>query len=272
MYKLVALDGGVEHALDKARLTVGRGHECDIRIPADEVSKRHAVLTVEGSSIAIEDLDSTNGTYVNNRRVRARRSLAPGDVIRFESIAFYLSSSADASLTVLAHNLPRSAAANRSKITIGAEEPAETVFEQEYSLPADWPTAENDSLFTHRSSRYDSARVERILDERLPDPGELTAVLLVMSGPLDPPLFGLKADARKHHWTIGRAADQSIRVRDISVSARHATLIYDRDRWAIRDEQSSNRVKVNGEVQSLAPILDGDLITLGKVDLVFRLL
>jgi pSer/pThr/pTyr-binding forkhead associated (FHA) protein len=271
VYKLVAVEGSVEYPLDQGRLVVGRAHDSDICIPADEVSKRHAAITVDDDSLTIEDLDSTNGTFVNNRRLRARRTLAPGDVVRFESVAFYVAST-DTAHTVLAHNLPQSSSSSRSSVSIGVEESAETVFEQEYSLPADWPTAENDSLFTDRVRKYDTDRIQKFVDNHLPDPGDLSAALLVMAGPMEPPLFGLKVSGRSHHWTIGRAAEQSISVRDISVSARHATLIYDRRRWAIRDEQSSNRVKVNGDAHAMSPLVDGDVITLGKVDLVFRLL
>ena len=99
----------------------------------------------------------------------------------------------------------------------------------------------------------------------------VTAVLLVMSGASANPVFGLTVHDRRHHWSIGRGPEQSISLGDVSVSARHATLIYDDGRWAIQDERSSNRVKVNNSTQTLSPLRDGDLISLGKVDLVFRL-
>jgi pSer/pThr/pTyr-binding forkhead associated (FHA) protein len=271
MFKLVALEGNSHHALDRPRMTVGRDQSCDIRLVTGKISKQHALLTTENGSIFIEDLNSTNGTFVNNRQIRARRSLTPGDVIRFESIAFYLSPEAEGSPTILAHNLPQSdSASSSSKITIEDDESSLTVFEVDYSLPSDWPTADEDPLFTDRSTRYTADQVDQRLHQFVPTTDEFAAALVVMSNNERTPVFGLKLGASKHHWSIGRSTDQSITLTDMSVSANHATLIYDNGRWAVQDENSSNRVKVNDRTQVLSPLSNGDVITLGKVELVFR--
>ena len=47
-----------------------------------EASRRHASLIPEGQSLNVEDLGSTNGTFVNGARVTAKRLLQPGDVVR----------------------------------------------------------------------------------------------------------------------------------------------------------------------------------------------
>ncbi|HEX8066382.1 MAG TPA: FHA domain-containing protein [Thermoleophilaceae bacterium] len=48
-----------------------------------EVSRRHASLAVEGSQLAVEDLGSTNGTFVNGERIQGTRRLEDGDRVRF---------------------------------------------------------------------------------------------------------------------------------------------------------------------------------------------
>ena len=63
------------------RQTIGREPSCDIVFLRDSVSRRHALLTTEVGSTTIEDLESTNGTFVNSERVRSR-VLADGDQIR----------------------------------------------------------------------------------------------------------------------------------------------------------------------------------------------
>lgn len=63
--------------------TVGR-EGCDILLADPEVSRRHAVLRDdEGSGPRVEDLGSTNGVYVNERRIDGSSTLEPGDVVRF---------------------------------------------------------------------------------------------------------------------------------------------------------------------------------------------
>jgi hypothetical protein len=61
-------------------LRIGRQADNDIRITEPTVSAHHAIVHADGNGVLIEDLDSTNGTYVNGRRVSAQ-PLASGDVI-----------------------------------------------------------------------------------------------------------------------------------------------------------------------------------------------
>jgi pSer/pThr/pTyr-binding forkhead associated (FHA) protein len=61
---------------------VGRSPTCDVRIDDRTVSRRHAKLVRAGRRIWVEDLESSNGTYLNGKPTRCA-SLAPGDVLCF---------------------------------------------------------------------------------------------------------------------------------------------------------------------------------------------
>jgi diguanylate cyclase (GGDEF)-like protein len=61
--------------------TIGRGSGCDIQLPDISVSREHARIATEGDDFVVEDLGSTNGTYVNGRKV-TRHVLQAGDKIR----------------------------------------------------------------------------------------------------------------------------------------------------------------------------------------------
>ncbi len=81
--KSPALDEGAEYGLDSSALTVGRGHENDVRIEGDDfVSGSHAKFSPRADGVWIEDAGSTNGTYLNGIRLTRPRKLAPGDVVR----------------------------------------------------------------------------------------------------------------------------------------------------------------------------------------------
>lgn len=67
-------------ALVRATTRIGRDTGNDLVLESDLVSRRHAVLRIEGSVVVLEDLDSTNGTWVNGARVR-RRVLANHDEV-----------------------------------------------------------------------------------------------------------------------------------------------------------------------------------------------
>jgi hypothetical protein len=96
VYLLIHLEGStaVWHILRK-RTTIGRTAENDVRIDAEFISRRHALVLRIGNDTVIEDLKSTNGTYVNGQRI-SRRVLKDGDVVALGTMEFHFS-----------HNKPR---------------------------------------------------------------------------------------------------------------------------------------------------------------------
>jgi pSer/pThr/pTyr-binding forkhead associated (FHA) protein len=78
-----ALDPGGEIVLDSHPITVGRGANNDLPLGADEyASTRHARFEPRRDGVYVEDVGSTNGTFVNGIRLTRERRLAPGDVVR----------------------------------------------------------------------------------------------------------------------------------------------------------------------------------------------
>jgi pSer/pThr/pTyr-binding forkhead associated (FHA) protein len=51
-------------------VVIGRAPECDISVPADEMSRRHAMVRPTAEGISVEDLGSSNGTFINGKRVQ----------------------------------------------------------------------------------------------------------------------------------------------------------------------------------------------------------
>lgn len=64
---------------------VGRGESCRIRFASPDVSERHAILTVRGSRVLIEDLHSANGTFVNGVAIDRAEALDGGKVVQVGS-------------------------------------------------------------------------------------------------------------------------------------------------------------------------------------------
>jgi hypothetical protein len=77
------LGDGEELALDSHALTIGRAQNNDVALPDDEyASGRHARFEPRRDGIWVEDIGSTNGTFVNGIRLTRERKLTPGDVVR----------------------------------------------------------------------------------------------------------------------------------------------------------------------------------------------
>jgi len=81
--KVILVGPGLEeHLSEPGSYVLGRGSQAQIRLDCTSVSRRHAVLVVEpdGQNVWVEDLGSSNGTFVNGKRVK-REALSYGDVI-----------------------------------------------------------------------------------------------------------------------------------------------------------------------------------------------
>jgi pSer/pThr/pTyr-binding forkhead associated (FHA) protein len=66
-----------------ARFLVGRGSDCELTLPDIEASRRHALLQPQADgSVVLEDLGSTNGTYVNGQRITGPVTLRGGERVR----------------------------------------------------------------------------------------------------------------------------------------------------------------------------------------------
>jgi predicted component of type VI protein secretion system len=66
---------------------VGRREDCDFRIPLGEISRKHCRLIRDGEALRIEDLGSSNGTFVNGERVQ-ESALQPGDTLQMGPVTF----------------------------------------------------------------------------------------------------------------------------------------------------------------------------------------
>ncbi len=78
-----SLEEGGEFPLNSAPVTVGRGGQNDLVLDGDEfASARHARIEVRGDGVWVQDLESTNGTFVNGSRVAGAQRLDDGDVLR----------------------------------------------------------------------------------------------------------------------------------------------------------------------------------------------
>lgn len=77
----VTENGTVRRIQSMLPLVVGRSSQVDVPVLDPLVSRRHARLDVEDGIIYVTDLNSSNGTYLNGRRVEDSIELRPGDSI-----------------------------------------------------------------------------------------------------------------------------------------------------------------------------------------------
>src|SRR5262249_41308906 len=83
MAMLRELGGAGVFPLRGERVVIGRSAECDVVLSVRRVSSRHAQILKVGGQYFIEDIGSSNGTYVNGTRIDKRTVLRPGDRLDF---------------------------------------------------------------------------------------------------------------------------------------------------------------------------------------------
>jgi hypothetical protein len=81
--KSPSLEDGASFELDSVALTVGRGAQNDLALDGDEfASARHARIEPRRDGVWVNDLGSTNGTFVNGAQIDRPRKLTAGDIVR----------------------------------------------------------------------------------------------------------------------------------------------------------------------------------------------
>ncbi len=88
---------GLARVIDLTSLTIGRGKTCELRILDPQVSSEHCRIAARQGGYSIEDSGSTNGTFVNGRRIEGAQSLHYGDRITIGAtiIRFYIEEKPD---------------------------------------------------------------------------------------------------------------------------------------------------------------------------------
>lgn len=93
--KLLRMNGSQSErtlALPESNSVLGRGPNVHVHLDEESVSKQHACITYAAGVFQIEDLGSSNGTFVNGKRVHGRIEIRPGDLLRLGAVILKLES------------------------------------------------------------------------------------------------------------------------------------------------------------------------------------
>ncbi len=218
-------------------LGVGRGDENEILLLEDHISRRHARFFLEDGVVWIQDLRSANGTFVNGERLTGGCRLFHGDEVSFDNLRFQLVGKGQ-DLTPVRH------VGSMTQVEL-IKEPPKTGYE----------TTE----FALMDSQTDAPIV-------VPDSSETGAFLLGVSEPIS----GYTFRTRIGTTTIGRDEDCDVVIRDPSVSAKHAEIIVRPETTTVTNLMATNGTRVNGQQIQNSALVDGDVLRIGRVNMVFK--
>lgn len=200
-----------DRELTLGSLLIGRLPECDVNLEDSLVSRMHARISVHGSNVVVEDLHSTNGVYVNGRRVGHSTVLREGDRILIGTCELSLfesrESSSRRSARPVSSSSPHHAAPSPQRKPSSREEPR---------VPLNVPHRSEQMPST---ARADALKMIGGLADRLAAAGNLTEAAQVLSGHLKRILKGansglsvpadVAAAASHHALTLARWTKQA---------------------------------------------------------------
>jgi ABC-type multidrug transport system ATPase subunit/pSer/pThr/pTyr-binding forkhead associated (FHA) protein len=270
-----------------SEVTIGRDPACTIVIDNPVVSGRHARITRQRpSGLLVEDFGSTNGTFVNGRRVAGSQVISLADDLRVGSVPVALS---DARIAGMVLRVARHPSRGQAFI-VGSSATADVVIDDPEVAPQHaqltegsdglWVVknlnAPNGTFVDNASYRIEEARVPgtglillgrfalplRVLGRLLEDPSGTSALADAVSralASLDKPLIH-----------IGRAPENELVLPHPTVSQRHARLQRQADgSLLVTDLGSTNGTFVDGERVTSRGLIAraGQRVTIGSVQL-----
>ncbi|MDB6063219.1 MAG: hypothetical protein JWM78_3322 [Verrucomicrobiaceae bacterium] len=263
---------------------IGREAECQIVLADSKVSRYHAKLTIKSpGAVIVEDLHSTNGTYINGVRVNAPRTMAVGDELRLHKVSLRLTSAdsgaADSTMMVDATSLAARAEPIKAAAAIAKSDSVKTpppiVAPISRAQPLQNSDAALDADSTYLLNTDDLANLDQIARKELnvQRPGEAVKgpCLLVLSAPIRGKVFALRPNGALGQWTIGRSDNADLELIDRTVSREHARIVKHGTLWQIVNINAANKLYVNGQAVEAADLKSGDRIRLGRTEIEFRI-
>jgi len=235
---------------------VGRSADCDLCISEGFVSRHHARFYIRENLVWIRDLDSSNGTFINAKRIAGAVLLMHGDEVAFDTSAFQLVGEAEHLTPVIEYSgqFADASLADSEHTESSLPEPEELVSSvlptvEVRAVPLDEAgEGANDSLLRRLACGLESS------------------ALIGLGDPVKNEVFPLMLG----RYLLGRDIDSDIRVYEDSVSGKHAELDVRIEGVYLTNLIATNGTFVNSMQVQTQRLQDGDIIDLGRVRLVFR--
>ncbi len=216
-------------------LVIGRDESADIRVDDRKVSRRHAAFKLIDGEPWVEDLGSSNGVRLNERKIDKRARVGPRDEVRVGAFKMVLKGSGGSEI-------------DRPRTRARGTKPAVSIQAEVSSSAGTAPVAQR------------RPHAEPGLSDRLPR-------LMGRDAPAKGRVFVLQRGEN----IIGRLEECDVPILDGSVSRQHARIVFARHRVTVTDLGSSNGVFVNDLRVDMAELAEGDVLRVGNVAFDVRL-
>ena len=278
MIKLLVLKNNKiieECELSENPLTVGSSESADVFLSSDSVAKEHAMVSLLGGRILVEDLGSKFGTFINEKRV-ASNFVDLNDEIKIGPFVLKIAKpelKKEKAVTSAQNPALRDWLLDEKNEVVKPKEKKFNKFDEQKTEQY----TEEDKNFNKVS--VDPAQFKStehiITEDKIPDDtkdGKTVVIPLLIA----PRLYLANREAEKRFFAlnkdkilIGRSDDADIPIEDFSLSLKHAMIIKAGNNFTIVDQESTNGTKVNGEPTTERLLKCHDIIEVGDIKLEF---
>jgi pSer/pThr/pTyr-binding forkhead associated (FHA) protein len=241
-------------------LSVGREVGNDVVLPEGGLSRKHCRFFEEGGQVLVEDLGSSNGTFVDGERIEEATPVRAGQEILVANIAVQLSAASGAPKrqpSAVRKAAGSSARTGTMNSPVAGKKPVR-------ALPAPAGRPGSGGRPASAIARRGGGAATALAEEAPAESGapSARAVLRGQTGPW----AGKRYPLSKVVSVIGRVEGNDVVVDDDSVSRRHAEVRKSGPGYAVHDLNSANGTFVNGERVTEAPLRPGDVLKFGVVE------
>jgi pSer/pThr/pTyr-binding forkhead associated (FHA) protein len=276
---------------------VGRGKDCEVLIDDKKISRKHAQLKIVNGRLEVTDLDSSNGTFINGRKISKPSNLVNGDVVSFEKHLFTINIAMndqqdevveieeDDDHTAVMDFTPEQfeklhkAADSTPLDDIGNVQPEVAIkkeninqSDEKEAVPSSWIEESGSSEGTRMLDMRELEALRAGPREVKSNDSDVTRLHCFVDGQdeeiVELPITDFEQAAG---WEIGRDSTCDIVLDHPSVSNRHAQIIHQNGRWKIVNLVSTNGIRINGQKRLSTYLSDGDKVAIGSVNLVIKI-
>ena len=291
---LIKVSTGREIAI-KPEMTIGRQPECDLQLTEGHASRRHARLSMTAGAVWLEDLTSANGTFINGARITARVRLSSGDRLRFDIEEYDFKMPAVTAMRpedkTVFRPPPSNAGAGPGPSAAGGGGGGAPPPRSNSGAAAVDATSANAAKRPGAWADPDFMADDGANKTKFIDPADLKGMIDASPGPsstpapasIEGPHLQVASGNRSglnirltvgrsgvSEWTVGSQPDREVRFQDSGVSALHAKIVNEGERWKVIDQMSANGTYVNGKRSNVSFLSSGDRLRFGPVECIFH--
>jgi pSer/pThr/pTyr-binding forkhead associated (FHA) protein len=277
-------------------LSIGRSQECDVFIDDKKISRKHALFKLNNGRLQLEDLNSSNGSYLNGKKIAMPMNLANGDVINFEQYLYTVKieinknddsqkqesvseepvvdeneHTAIADISIEEFNKINQAAQSHEVIDESSQKPSKPIANEKY-IPGSWIEDSKAVDGTQMMKTQELKALRASVLSANEKNTNVTCLHCFIDGKSKQVIELPVQDSKQMlGWDLGRDMNCDVVLNHPSVSNKHAQIIHKNGRWKITNLVSTNGILVNGQKKLSTYLADGDKIGLGSVNLIISI-